>query len=69
MIRDLPSLLAGTGALLLFGIILTGARSPEEADVLLPSASSATASAIHVKPQKQIPIMAGKQQETLAFNH
>lgn len=67
MIREIPSLLAGTGALLLFGIILTGARSPEEADELLPS-SSTTASAIHVKPQLT-PQLTAKQQETLAFNH
>lgn len=67
MIREIPSLLAGTGALLLFGIILTGARSPEEADKLLPSAST-TASAIHVKPQ-HAPQLVAKQQETLAFNH
>jgi hypothetical protein len=65
MIRELPSLLAGTGALMLFGLILTGARSPEEADTLLPSASSA--SAVHVKPQASS--LAAKQQDTLAFNH
>ena len=62
MIRELPSLLAGIGAMLLFGAVLTGARSPAEADMLMPSA--AEASAIHVKPQ-QSPSPA----TTLAYNH
>lgn len=62
MIRELPSFLAGIGALLLFGAVLTGARSPAEADQLNPSA--AEASAIHVKahhPAAPAP--------SLAFNH
>lgn len=62
MIRELPSLLAGTGALLLFGAVLTGARSPAEADVLMPSA--AEASAIHVKSHHPAP-----ETPALAYNH
>lgn len=60
MIREIPSLLAGAGVLMLFGLVITGASSPQEADVLMPAASEATA--IHVesgrKPASSAPALA-----------
>lgn len=51
MIREIPSLLAGAGVLMLFGLVVTGARSPQEADMLMPSAYESTA--IQVESGKQ----------------
>lgn len=65
MIREIPSLLAGAGVLMLFGLVVTGARSPQEADVLLPSAYEATA--IHVESGRKAPTPATSQD--LAYNN
>lgn len=50
MIRELPSFLAGCGALLLFGIVLTGARNPQEADHLQPGRMEASAITVPDSP-------------------
>lgn len=70
MIRELPSLLAGCGALLLFGVVLTGARSPQDAEQMYFGRMEASAISVpdHTFYEGPLPGQSSQDASSLAWN-